>query len=194
MKDRIFYPGTWFSLDHPGLYSAGIKVYDFYSVFNEWCLFLFQFRNFKIVYRRYAGLYFCFCVDVHDNNLYYLEAIHNFVEVRTRNISSSRMIIYCTWNVYFSQIPLLAMPGWLPKVTWPISRPHWCMRKIFSLILFHSASGKLHLVQVSFWRLYFTKESSIGIKSGREQKSKKSVLHNAHISTPLSFQWLPSHL
>lgn len=40
-----------------------------------------EFRNFKIVYRRYAGLYFCFCVDVLDNNLYYLEAIHNFVEV-----------------------------------------------------------------------------------------------------------------
>ncbi|KAH9374905.1 hypothetical protein HPB48_000882 [Haemaphysalis longicornis] len=39
------------------------------------------FRNFKIVYRRYAGLYFCICVDVHDNNLAYLEAIHNFVEV-----------------------------------------------------------------------------------------------------------------
>ena len=45
---------------------------------------------------RYAGLYFCICVDVSDNNLYYLEvkkakkkllwicylqAIHNFVEV-----------------------------------------------------------------------------------------------------------------
>lgn len=43
--------------------------------------FLFQFRNFKIVYRRYAGLYFCICVDVNDNNLCYLEAIHNFVEV-----------------------------------------------------------------------------------------------------------------
>ena len=27
------------------------------------------------------GLYFCFCVDVGDNNLMYLEAIHNFVEV-----------------------------------------------------------------------------------------------------------------
>lgn len=40
-----------------------------------------QFRNFKIVYRRYAGLYFCICVDVSDNNLAYLEAIHNFVEV-----------------------------------------------------------------------------------------------------------------
>jgi AP-2 complex subunit sigma-1 len=33
------------------------------------------------VYRRYAGLYFCICVDVNDNNLCYLEAIHNFVEV-----------------------------------------------------------------------------------------------------------------
>ena len=32
-----------------------------------------EFRNFKIVYRRYAGLYFCICVDVSDNNLYYLE-------------------------------------------------------------------------------------------------------------------------
>jgi len=40
-----------------------------------------EFRNYKIVYRRYAGLYFCICVDVGDNNLNYLEAIHNFVEV-----------------------------------------------------------------------------------------------------------------
>uniref|UniRef100_A0A673KNA3 Adaptor related protein complex 2 subunit sigma 1 n=1 Tax=Sinocyclocheilus rhinocerous TaxID=307959 RepID=A0A673KNA3_9TELE len=39
-----------------------------------------EFRNFKIIYRRYAGLYFCICVDVTDNNLAYLEAIHNFVE------------------------------------------------------------------------------------------------------------------
>ena len=30
---------------------------------------------------RYAGLYFCICVDISDNNLFYLEAIHNFVEV-----------------------------------------------------------------------------------------------------------------
>lgn len=44
-------------------------------------IFSLQFRNFKIVYRRYAGLYFCICVDVSDNNLAYLEAIHNFVEV-----------------------------------------------------------------------------------------------------------------
>eukprot|EP01147_Barroeca_monosierra_P009325 gene9325-1592_t len=40
-----------------------------------------EFRTFKIVYRRYAGLFFCLCVDINDNNLAYLEAIHNFVEV-----------------------------------------------------------------------------------------------------------------
>ena len=40
-----------------------------------------QFRQYKIVYRRYAGLFFCLCVDVNDNDLYYMEAIHNFVEV-----------------------------------------------------------------------------------------------------------------
>jgi AP-2 complex subunit sigma-1 len=33
------------------------------------------------VYRRYAGLFFCVCVDANDNELSYLEAIHFFVEV-----------------------------------------------------------------------------------------------------------------
>ena len=40
-----------------------------------------QFRNDKIIYRRYAGLFFCLCVDNNDNELGYLEAIHLFVEV-----------------------------------------------------------------------------------------------------------------
>jgi AP-2 complex subunit sigma-1 len=40
-----------------------------------------EFRSMKIVYRRYAGLFFCVCVDANDNELSYLEAIHFFVEV-----------------------------------------------------------------------------------------------------------------
>jgi len=40
-----------------------------------------EFRTFKIVYRRYAGLFFCMCVDADDNELVYLEAIHLFVEI-----------------------------------------------------------------------------------------------------------------
>lgn len=40
-----------------------------------------EYLNYKIVYRRYAGLFFCACVDASDNSLAWLEAIHLFVEV-----------------------------------------------------------------------------------------------------------------
>jgi hypothetical protein len=31
-----------------------------------------KFRNFKIIYKRYAGLYFALCVDINDNELTHL--------------------------------------------------------------------------------------------------------------------------
>lgn len=40
------------------------------------------------MYRRYAGLFFCVCVDANDNELAYLEAIHLFVEVLGKPSSS----------------------------------------------------------------------------------------------------------
>eukprot|EP00727_Mastigamoeba_balamuthi_P001893 m51a1_g11700 Adaptor protein complex 2 (AP-2), sigma subunit (256) ;mRNA; r:36892-38375 len=40
-----------------------------------------EFRNYKLVYRRYVGLFFVMCVDVTDNELACLEAIHLFVEI-----------------------------------------------------------------------------------------------------------------
>jgi AP-2 complex subunit sigma-1 len=39
-----------------------------------------EYRSHKIIYRRYAGLYFSFCVDVNDNEMAMLELIHLFVE------------------------------------------------------------------------------------------------------------------
>jgi AP-2 complex subunit sigma-1 len=52
-----------------------------------------QFRNYKIIYRRYAGLFFGVCVDANDNEFAYLEAIHLFVEVlgewRTAHLPSA---------------------------------------------------------------------------------------------------------
>jgi len=45
-----------------------------FTNFVEW-------RTFKIVYRRYAGLFFCMCVDTNDNELASLEAVHLFVEI-----------------------------------------------------------------------------------------------------------------
>ena len=40
-----------------------------------------QFKTNKIIYRRYAGLFFSMCVDVTDNELAYLESVHLFVEI-----------------------------------------------------------------------------------------------------------------
>ena len=40
-----------------------------------------EFRNHKLVYRRYAGLFFTLCVDEVENELSMLEFIHLFVEV-----------------------------------------------------------------------------------------------------------------
>ena len=40
-----------------------------------------QYRNHKLIYRRYAGLFFTLCVDETENELSCLEFIHLFVEV-----------------------------------------------------------------------------------------------------------------
>lgn len=40
-----------------------------------------QHQSYKLIYRRYAGLYFSMGVDVTDNELAYLESIHLFVEL-----------------------------------------------------------------------------------------------------------------
>ncbi|WFD28692.1 AP-2 complex subunit sigma [Malassezia nana] len=46
-----------------------------------------QFRSDKIVYRQYAGLYFCLCIDMRDNELVYFEAIQLLVEVLDAHFS-----------------------------------------------------------------------------------------------------------
>merc|ERR1711871_1739280 len=45
------------------------------------CTNFIEFRNYKIIFRRYAGLYFSYCLDVNDSELVYLESIHLFVEL-----------------------------------------------------------------------------------------------------------------
>eukprot|EP00049_Salpingoeca_infusionum_P026154 m.24150 g.24150 ORF g.24150 m.24150 type:complete len:143 (+) comp8561_c0_seq1:219-647(+) len=61
-----------------------------------------EFRTFKIVYRRYAGLFFCLCCDVNDNNLAYMEAIHNFVEILNEYFTNvcELDLLYNFYNVY----------------------------------------------------------------------------------------------
>jgi len=47
------------------------------------CNFL-EYKDKKIIYKRYASLYFLACVDEDDNELIVLETIHHFVEVLDR--------------------------------------------------------------------------------------------------------------
>lgn len=47
------------------------------------CNFL-EWHDMKVIYKRYASLYFIACVDLDDNELIVLETIHHFVEVLDR--------------------------------------------------------------------------------------------------------------
>mmetsp|Transcript_2195 Transcript_2195/g.3172 ORF Transcript_2195/g.3172 Transcript_2195/m.3172 type:complete len:161 (+) Transcript_2195:125-607(+) len=40
-----------------------------------------EYNSYKLIYRRYAGLFFTIAVDMHDNELSYLEVVHLFVEL-----------------------------------------------------------------------------------------------------------------
>mmetsp|Transcript_39702 Transcript_39702/g.48355 ORF Transcript_39702/g.48355 Transcript_39702/m.48355 type:complete len:152 (+) Transcript_39702:287-742(+) len=40
-----------------------------------------EYNNYKLIYRRYAGLFFTIAVDISDNELSYLETVHLFVEL-----------------------------------------------------------------------------------------------------------------
>ncbi|EGV62385.1 AP-2 complex subunit sigma [Yamadazyma tenuis] len=40
-----------------------------------------EYQEKKLVYRRYAGLYFIMSIDINDSELAYLESLHFFVEI-----------------------------------------------------------------------------------------------------------------
>ncbi|KAK7276587.1 hypothetical protein RIF29_17730 [Crotalaria pallida] len=47
-----------------------------------------EWRGFKVVYKRYASLYFCICNDQEDNELETLSIIHHYVETLDRYFGS----------------------------------------------------------------------------------------------------------
>ncbi|KAJ0716116.1 putative adaptor protein complex, sigma subunit [Helianthus annuus] len=56
-----------------------------------------EWRGFKVVYKRYASLYFCMCINQDDNELEILEIIHHFVEILDRYFGS-----VCELDLIFS--------------------------------------------------------------------------------------------
>uniref|UniRef100_A0ACD5TAK3 Uncharacterized protein n=1 Tax=Avena sativa TaxID=4498 RepID=A0ACD5TAK3_AVESA len=62
-----------------------------------------EWRGYKVVYRRYASLYFCMCIDADDNELEVLEIIHHFVEVLDRyfgSVSPSHVIFLMDYHLF----------------------------------------------------------------------------------------------
>lgn len=66
-----------------------------------------EFKNYKLVYRRYKDLYFIFCIEHHDNELSIFEAIHHCVEIldqyfqrATGNPVSELSIQFSFYKVY----------------------------------------------------------------------------------------------
>jgi len=51
------------------------------SSFLEW-------KDLKIVYKRYASLYFCYAIEQDDNELITLETIHRYVELLDKYFGS----------------------------------------------------------------------------------------------------------
>ncbi|XVF67090.1 hypothetical protein PTKIN_Ptkin10aG0092500 [Pterospermum kingtungense] len=59
-------------------------------------------RGFKVVYKRYASLYFCMCIDQDDNELEILEIIHHYVEILDRYFGSvSKLKTYPFAGAYY---------------------------------------------------------------------------------------------
>ncbi|XP_039158750.1 AP-1 complex subunit sigma-2-like [Eucalyptus grandis] len=50
---------------------------------HKMCNF-FEWGGLKVVYRRYAGLFFCMCIDLDDNELETREVIHQYVRILDR--------------------------------------------------------------------------------------------------------------
>ena len=54
-----------------------------------------EYLNYKLIYKRYAGLYFTICIDYNDNELAHLEFLQLFVEVLNEyfgNVSEINLI------------------------------------------------------------------------------------------------------
>ncbi|CAH2219651.1 AP-1 complex subunit sigma-2 isoform X1 [Pelobates cultripes] len=68
------------------------------------CSFL-EWRDLKIVYKRYASLYFCCAIEDQDNELITLEIIHRYVELLDKYFGSVSQSILLKMKCCVDRIP-----------------------------------------------------------------------------------------
>ncbi|PAN44380.1 hypothetical protein PAHAL_9G038600 [Panicum hallii] len=52
-----------------------------------------EWQGYRVVYKRYASLYFCMCIDPADNELETLQIIHHYVEILDRYFGNAYFIL-----------------------------------------------------------------------------------------------------
>ncbi|CAH3122723.1 unnamed protein product [Porites lobata] len=84
----------------------------------------FEFENFKVIYKRYASLFFIVGVDSEENELAILEFIHNLVETLDRYFSSVVSVIafYLLLFNPFTVLPFLDLP--VLKIMFNLDKVH----------------------------------------------------------------------
>lgn len=100
-----------------------------------------QFRTHKVIYRRYAGLFFSLCVDITDNELAYLECIHLFVEILDHFFSN-----VCELDLVFNFHKVCCFLWIFLK-----SSGNLCARCFYAVMYFLCFS-----LEFSFWFFLFT--------------------------------------
>ena len=74
-----------------------------------------EYNNYKLIYRRYAGLFFTIAVDVQDNELSYLESIHLFVELLDSYFANvCELDIVFNFNKVYRKLNLFVVVGRCP--------------------------------------------------------------------------------
>jgi hypothetical protein len=59
---------------------------------SKLCNFI-EWKDGKVIYKRYASLYFVCMVDKDDNELMVLETVHHFVEILDRYFGNVRLLV-----------------------------------------------------------------------------------------------------
>ena len=122
-----------------------------------------QFRTHKVIYRRYAGLFFSLCVDITDNELAYLECIHLFVEILDHffsNVCELDLVFNfhkvpppkTSFFLSFFRLSFYVTSQTVSFFCFPVEL--WLELRIMSLFLLYLwlANSSLDILLVAFWK------------------------------------------
>ncbi|XP_073111513.1 AP-2 complex subunit sigma [Elaeis guineensis] len=117
-----------------------------------------EFRTHKIIYRRYAGLFFSMCVDITDNELAYLECIHLFVEILDHFFSNvCELDLVFNFHKVYLILDEFILAGELQETSkkaiiermgsWKSKNENWIKRRLESIL----ELLLVYTVPVQFW-------------------------------------------